>query len=71
MATPKKTSLRRIRIDEVLQRKQQVVFVDARSATALARNPLQVPGAIHLPAKDVGESLKQLPRNRALVTYCT
>ena len=71
MATQTKTPIRRISIDEVRQGKNQVVFVDARSATALARNPLQIPGAIHVPAKNLDENLKQLPRNRALVTYCT
>lgn len=71
MATQTKIPIRRISIDEVRQGKKQVVFVDARSATALARNPLQIPGAIHVSAKNLDENLKQLPRNRTLVTYCT
>ena len=71
MATQTKTPVRRISIDEVRQSKKQVVFVDARSATALARNPLQIPGAIHVPAKNLDKNFKQLPRNRTLVTYCT
>lgn len=71
MATQTKTPIRRISVDEVRQGKKQVVFVDARSATALTRNPLQVPGAIHVPVKELEKSLKQLPRNRTLVTYCT
>ncbi len=71
MATKIKTPIRRISIDEVRQRMKKLVFVDARSATALARNPFQVPGAIHVPAKTLDESLRQLPRDRTLVTYCT
>lgn len=71
MATQTKAPIRRIGTDEVQQRMKQLVFVDARSATALARNPLQVRGAIHVPAKNLDENLKQLPRNRTLVTYCT
>jgi len=71
MATQTKTPIRRISLDEVRQRMKQLVFVDARSATALARNPQHVPGAVHVTAKNLDEGLKQLPRNRTLVTYCT
>lgn len=71
MAAQTKTLIRRIGIDEVRQGKKPIAFVDARSTTALARNPLQVPGAIHVPAKNLDENLKRLPRDRVLVTYCT
>ncbi len=71
MATPSKVKISRISIDDVKKRMDDVVFVDARSATALSRNPLQVPGAIHVPAKEVAKALKRLPRDRTLVTYCT
>lgn len=70
MPTQPKTPIARIGLDEV-RRTKDMVFVDARSATALARNPSQVPGAIHVPAKNLDAALKQLPRNRTLVTYCT
>lgn len=66
-----KMPIHRIGIEEVRRRMEELVFVDARSATALSRNPLQVPGAIHAPAKNLDESFKRLPRNRALITYCT
>ncbi len=71
MATRTRTPIRRIGIDQVRARRKHFVFVDARSATALSRNPLQVPGAVHVPVKEVKTGLKRLPRNRTLVTYCT
>lgn len=71
MATQTKTPIRRISLDEAQRSEKKAVFVDARSATALTRNPLQIPGAIHVPIKHLDESLKHLPRNRTLVTYCT
>lgn len=72
MGTQTKTKkIVRISIDEVRKRMGDLVFIDARSATALSRNPLQVPGAIHVPAKEVEKALERLPRNRTLVTYCT
>jgi len=70
-ATPTKPFIRRISVDKVRQQMKQLVFVDARSATAVARNPLQVPGAFHVPIKKLDERLKELPRDRVLVTYCT
>ncbi len=71
MAIKTSAPVRRIGIDDVRSRMTDFVFVDARSATAMSRNPLQVPGAIHLPVKNVDKGLKRLPHNRTLVTYCT
>lgn len=71
MSTEVKQKIRRISLDDAKKRMDEVVFVDARSATALSRNPLQIPSAIHLPAKEVDQAMKRLPRNRTLVTYCT
>ena len=71
MPTATKAKISRISIEDVKKRLGELTFVDARSATALSRNPVQVPGAIHFPAKEVGNGLKRLPRNRTLVTYCT
>lgn len=71
MAAQTKPKIERIGIDEVQRRMKDVVFVDARSATALARNPSQVPNAIHAPIKGLDEAVPKLPRNRTLVTYCT
>jgi rhodanese-related sulfurtransferase len=71
MSTQAKAKISRITIDEAKERMNEIVFVDARSTTALSRNPLRVPGAIHVPAKEVEKALKRLPRNRTLVTYCT
>lgn len=71
MPNSTKTKINRISIDDVKKRMDDVVFVDARSTTALSRNPHQVPGAINVPAKEIANALKRLPRNRTLVTYCT
>jgi rhodanese-related sulfurtransferase len=47
------------------------VIVDVRSTTARALEPRQVPGALSMTLADVGEQLKQLPRDREIVLYCT
>ncbi|HLI63309.1 MAG TPA: hypothetical protein VKV05_07900 [Terriglobales bacterium] len=66
-----KAHITRLEIDEVKGRRHEIVFVDARSLTSLKRNPLQVPGALHMPVKQLEKRAKLLPRNRTLVTYCT
>ncbi len=71
MTNENKAQVRRISIDDAKQQMKDVVFVDARSVTALKRNPQQVPGAIHVPLKELDQRAKQLPRDRTLVTYCT
>ena len=58
-------------IDEVRRRIKELVFVDVRSATALSRNPRQIPGAIHVPVKLFETAIKSLPHKRTLITYCT
>lgn len=68
MATRSKTQISRIDIDDVRRRVNELVFVDARSATSRGRDPTQVPGAIHVPIKELERRLKLLPHNRMLVT---
>ena len=71
MPSQVKSPVRRISIDEVKQRMNELTFVDARSATSLHRDPTQVPHAIHVPIKELEQRMTRLPRNRTLVTYCT
>ena len=71
MVKEAKVLVHRIALDEARKRRKQLLFVDARSATALARNPQRIPGAIHVPLKHLDESSKGLPVDRAVVTYCT
>ncbi len=71
MAIKERTPVRRIGLDEVRRRMEELVFVDARSATALSRNPQQIPGAVHISAKEVGDGALPLPRKCTIVTYCT
>ncbi|TAM78950.1 MAG: hypothetical protein EPN47_19765 [Acidobacteria bacterium] len=71
MPAQTKSLVRRISLDQARKQIRQLVFVDARSATALTRNPQQVPGAIHVSMKNLEVGAKELPRGRTLVTYCT
>jgi membrane protein DedA with SNARE-associated domain/rhodanese-related sulfurtransferase len=45
--------------------------VDVRSFTARELEPRWIPGALHVPLQDVAGHLKDLPRDREIVLYCT
>jgi membrane protein DedA with SNARE-associated domain/rhodanese-related sulfurtransferase len=47
------------------------LIVDVRTATAWALEPQWIPGAIHLPIHDLDKHVKELPRDREIILYCT
>jgi membrane protein DedA with SNARE-associated domain/rhodanese-related sulfurtransferase len=47
------------------------VIIDVRSVTARALEPRWIPGALHVPLQDVARHLKELPRDREIILYCT
>jgi rhodanese-related sulfurtransferase len=47
------------------------LVVDVRSPTALTLDPRRIPGALHVPLQGVEEHLKDLPRDRAIISYCS
>ncbi len=47
------------------------VIVDVRSQTARSLEPRRIPGAVHLPMQDMERHLRELPRDREIVLYCT
>jgi rhodanese-related sulfurtransferase len=47
------------------------LVVDVRSPTAVTLDPRRIPGALHIPLHDVEEHLKDLPRDREVISYCT
>jgi rhodanese-related sulfurtransferase len=64
----------RITVDEVrerLARGEPLTVVDARSAEAWGKAETQIPGSVRVPPDDVAGHVDQVPRDRAVVTYCT
>jgi membrane protein DedA with SNARE-associated domain/rhodanese-related sulfurtransferase len=47
------------------------VIVDVRSIIARDLEPRWIPGALHVPLQDVARQLKELPRDRDIILYCT
>jgi Rhodanese-like domain len=48
-----------------------VVIVDLRHALENESEPRTLPGAMRLPAEELDERGKELPRNKTLVLYCS
>jgi membrane protein DedA with SNARE-associated domain/rhodanese-related sulfurtransferase len=56
---------------ELIERGAAPVILDVRSITARELEPRWIPGALHVPLQDVAKHLKELPRDREIILYCT
>jgi membrane protein DedA with SNARE-associated domain/rhodanese-related sulfurtransferase len=56
---------------ELIQGGAAPVILDVRSITARELEPRWIPGALHVPLQDVAKLLKELPRDREIILYCT
>jgi rhodanese-related sulfurtransferase len=64
----------RITVDEVgerLNRGEEFAFVDTRNPEAWAQSDRKLPNALRVPADEVDQHLGEIPRDRAVITYCT
>jgi membrane protein DedA with SNARE-associated domain/rhodanese-related sulfurtransferase len=64
----------RIGVDELYELTQAgaaPVVIDVRSATARSLEPRWIPGALNISLSQVGQRLKDLPRDRDIIVYCT
>jgi rhodanese-related sulfurtransferase len=56
---------------ELIQSGAAPLIIDVRSVTARELEPRWIPGALHVPLQDVAHQLKELPRDRDTILYCT
>ena len=64
----------RISVDELyrlMETHPAPTVVDVRSATARALEPRRIPGALHVPLQAVDQHVRDLPRDRDIILYCT
>ena len=64
----------RITVEEVrerLDRGEPLAIVDARSPDSWSKSDSQIPGSIRVPPDDVAAHLREIPRDRAVLTFCT
>ena len=58
-------------VKERMDRGEPLVLIDARNPQAWGGAGMKLPGAIRVPADEVERHLKEIPRERAVITYCT
>lgn len=68
---PQVTRVTADEIQERMRRGEPLVFIDARNAQAWGAAQTQLPGAIRVPAEEIEQHLSEIPRDRAIITYCT
>ncbi len=64
----------RISVSELytlIQNGSQPLIIDVRSATARSLEPQWIPGALAISLSDVDAHLKDLPKDRDIILYCT
>ena len=52
-------------------RGEPIVFLDSRNRHAWSESNVKLPGAVRIPPDDVRAHIKEIPRDRTIVTYCT
>jgi membrane protein DedA with SNARE-associated domain/rhodanese-related sulfurtransferase len=58
-------------LDALIRGGAAPLIIDVRSTTARELEPRWIPGALHVPLQDVARHLKELPRDRDTILYCT
>ena len=64
----------RVTVDEITERMNRgepFAFVDTRNPQAWGEADTKLPGAMRVPAGEVEKHLDEIPRDRAVITYCT
>ena len=64
----------RITTDEVkerMDRGEEFAFLDTRNPNAWADSDKKLPNAMRVPAEELAQHLNEIPKDRAVITYCT
>jgi adenylyltransferase/sulfurtransferase len=68
------TAVSRVTAEEVktrLDRGEPLVFLDVRNPKAWAEVDRKLPGAIRIPLDELPARISEIPKDRAIITYCT
>ncbi len=58
-------------VGERMGRGEQFAFVDTRNPVAWGESDVKLPGAVRVPANELEQHADEIPRDRAVITYCT
>ncbi len=51
--------------------KEQIVIIDTRKGSSYVGSTVKIRGAIHITVDELEGRMKELPKNKEIVTYCT
>ena len=58
-------------LSQLIQNGSQPLIIDVRSPSARTLEPRWIPGALHISLPDVARHVKDLPKDRDIILYCT
>lgn len=73
LAGQERAEVERISVDELilmLAKKRPVTIIDVRSRSSYESSDRKIKGAIRIPLDELEKRIKEIPRNRQIVTYC-
>jgi rhodanese-related sulfurtransferase len=68
------TQIERISVQDVkkrMDRGERIFFIDTRNPVAWADTSIKIRGAVRMHYEEIEKRLKEVPRDRPIVTYCT
>ena len=71
---PKSAEVERITVDELkvmLAENKPVTIIDVRSPSTYDATDTKIKNAVRIPLDEIEARLKEIPRDREIVTYCT
>jgi predicted sulfurtransferase len=70
----KAADVERVSVDELkakIAKNEPVIIIDSRTQAAYDSSDSRIKGAIRIPLDEVEARLKEIPRDKEIVTYCT
>jgi rhodanese-related sulfurtransferase len=58
-------------LNQLIENGSQPLIIDVRSPSARVLEPHWIPGALHISLPDVARHVKDLPKDRDIILYCT
>jgi len=58
-------------LKRMMDAKEEVVIVDNRNGSSYVGSTVKIKGAIHMTIDELEAKMKDLPKNKLIVTYCT
>jgi 3-mercaptopyruvate sulfurtransferase SseA len=58
-------------LKQKLDNKEDIVILDVRSNSSYLGSTVKIKGAVRIPPEEIEQRLKELPKDKEIITYCT